>query len=92
MYEAAYVKAIQLCEECHDVDHKLILEEICVGLRKELQSHVEKASELKESESKKATRDYTALVRKAYEGNSLSEIAAAICPCNKLFMLTLDFI
>ena len=87
-----YVKAIQLCEECNDLVHKEILEEICVGLRKELQSHIEKASGNNEFDAKKATKEYTALVRKAYEEGCLSEIAAAICPCNKLLILLFVFI
>lgn len=37
---------------------------------------------------KKATRDYTDLVIKAYTEGSLSEIVTAVCPCNKLY----DFI
>lgn len=84
IYEEAYVKAIQLCEIINDIDHKHILEEICVGLRNELESHIQKASHCKEDVPKKATKEYMELVRKAYENGCLSEIATAICPCNKL--------
>lgn len=78
-----------MCESIHDEKHKSILEEICVGLRKELDSYVETVAKNKEKEEaftpKKATRDYTDLVTKSYENGCLSEIAAAICPCNKLY-------
>lgn len=80
-----------MCESIHDEKHKSILEEICVGLRKELDSYVETVANNKEKEEsftpKKATRDYTDLVTKSYEKGCLSEIAAALCPCNKLYFL-----
>lgn len=85
MYETAYNRAICLCESNHDTKHKKILEEICVGLRKEQEQHMQRTSGSEDAfVPMKATRDYTDLVSKASETNCLSIIAAAICPCNKL--------
>ena len=84
-YDAAYTSAISLCEEMDDSHHKSILEEITVGLRKELESHIKNSkSSTDEYIPKKATLEYTKLLRKASQSGNLANIASSICPCNKL--------
>ena len=88
IYEKAYVRVIEMCKERGDDFHRKICEDICAVVRRELNSHVQKTNEskedVKEFKMKKATRDYTDLVIKAYTEGSLSEIVTAVCPCNKL--------
>ena len=88
IYEKAYVRVIEMCKERGDDFHRKICEDICAVVRRELNSHVQKTNEskedVKEFKMKKATRDYTDLVIKAYTEGSLSEIVTPVCPCNKL--------
>ena len=85
-YDAAYTIAISLCEEIKDYHHKNILEEITVGLRKELESHIKNSNPSTDKYiPKKATLEYTKLLQKASQSGNLAYIASSICPCNKLF-------
>lgn len=92
IYEKAYLRVIEECKANGDDFHRQICEDICVVIRRELDSHVKKTSEsgepVEEFKAKKATRDYTDLVIKAYTEGCLSKLLLLFAHGNKLY----DFI
>lgn len=89
VYEKAYRKAAELSSAQGLEEYAKTFTELINGIVGEKEKHLERAKargeEIVQPEILRATKGYTDLLTKAYTEGSLSDIVAAILPCNKLY-------
>ena len=89
VYEKAYKKAAELSAAAGNKEYENYFTEMIKGIVEEKNKHRKRAAErgekIEQAQILRATEGYTALLTKAYTEGTLADIAAAICPCNKLY-------
>lgn len=89
VYEKAYLKAAELSAAAGNKEYENYFTEMIKGIVEEKAKHLQRAADrgekIEQAQILRATEGYTALLTKAYTEGTLADIAAAICPCNKLY-------
>ena len=89
VYEKAYLKAVEMSALAGNKEYENYFSGMVQGILDEKAKHLKRAEErgekIEQKEILRATKDYTNLLTKAYTEGTLADIAAAICPCSKLY-------
>ena len=89
VYEKAYLKAVEMSALAGNKEYENYFSGMLQGILDEKAKHLKRAEErgekIEQKEILRATKDYTNLLTKAYTEGTLADIAAAICPCSKLY-------
>ena len=89
VYEKAYLKAAELSAQAGNAEYEKYFSDMIGGIKEEKAKHqqraVERGEKIEQPGILRATKGYTDLLTKAYTEGTLAEIAAAICPCSKLY-------
>lgn len=89
VYEKAYRKAVELSAQMGNAEYEKYFSQMIESIHEEKAKHQERAAQrgekIEQQEILRATKGYTDLLMKATTEGTLAEIAAAICPCSKLY-------
>ena len=89
VYEKAYRRAVELSAQMGNAEYEKYFSRMIESIHEEKAKHQERAAQrgekIEQQEILRATKGYTDLLMKATTEGTLAEIAAAICPCSKLY-------